>query len=198
VPHYDRHYHGTYYFDDGVNYYVPRTYVVESGPYVAAKPVQIEAGGYAYVDDLSGRLERLANQLCLDLHYNYRHNPGFKETYREAYQILSTAKYIHDKEHQGDKAEVAHRLDELDSLFHHVQDEVSGWSRRHYRQVGEAGAQTKLELVEATLHHLMNDVGVKGVHGAPEEAASPPSDNEVAPPPEPAFSAPVSLPPPTN
>lgn len=107
LPHYDHHYHGTYYLDSGTNYYVPRTYVIDPGTYAAPKPVQIEFGGYAHVDDLSGRLERLANELCLDLHYNYRHNSGFADVYREAYQVLDTAKYIHAKEHQGDRAEVA-------------------------------------------------------------------------------------------
>ena len=191
VPHHDRHYHGTYYLDGGTNYYVPQTYVADSGSYVAAKPAPVEFGGYAHVDDLAGRLERLANDLCLDLHHNYRHNPGFAETYREAYQILETAKYIHAKEHQADRSEVARRVDGLDGLFHHIQDDIKGWSRRHYRQIGELGAQTKLEMVEATLHHLMNDVGVKGSHGAPEAAAP---AIETAPAPDPASSAPVPRP----
>jgi hypothetical protein len=42
-------------------------------------------------------------------------------------------------------------------------------------------------MVEATLHHLMNDVGVKGAHGD----VSVPVDVEAAPAP-----APASLPPP--
>ncbi len=192
LPHYDHHYHGSYYWDDGINYYVPRTYVTDRRAYVAAKPVVIEFGGYAHIDDLSGRLERLANELCLELHYNYRHNRGFADTYREAYQILSTAKYIHAKEHQGDREEVARRLDELDGLFHHVESDMKGWSRRHVRQIGQAGAQSKLEAVEATLHHLMNDVGVKGVHGEPETVASP-VEGEAAPPP-----VPVPVPPARN
>ena len=145
LPHYDRHYHGTYYSDGGTNYYVPRTYVHRSGAYVAAKPIQIEFGGYAHVDDLAGRLEQLMNQLCLELHYNYRHNPGFAETYRAAYHVLDTAKYIHDEEHQGDREEVARRLDEVDGLFHQVQDEVQRWSRHHHRQIGQSDAQTKLD-----------------------------------------------------
>jgi hypothetical protein len=182
VPHYDRHYHGSYYWDDGINYYVARPYVDGSRGYGAAKPVQIEFGGYAHVDDLAGRLERQANELCLDLHHNYRHNSGFADTYREAYQILSTAKYIHAKEHQGDRAEVARRVDELDGLFHHVQSDVDGWSRRHRRQIGQSGVPSKLELVEATLHHLMNDVGVAGTHGALESNPLP-ITVEVAPPP---------------
>jgi hypothetical protein len=191
VPHYDHHYHGTYYYDDGVNYYVPQTYVTQGGAYVAGKPVPIEFGSFSHVDDLSGRLERLVNELCLDLHYNYQHNPGFGETYREAYQILQTAKYIHVKEHQGDRDEVARRLDEVDGLVHHVQKDLSRWSRRQSRQIGRGGARTKLESVEATLHHLMHDVGVKGVHGEPDSATV--SDVDVAPPP-----ALTPLPPPAN
>lgn len=183
VPHYDHHYHGTYYYNGGLNYYVPRTYVTDPNTYVVAKPAEVVYGGYAHVDDLAGRLERIANQLCLDLHYNYRQNPGFKEVYREAYRILETAKYIHAKENQSDKAEVARRVDELDGLFHNLQGEIQGWSRIPNRQIGEGGAQAKMTGVEATLHHLMNDVGVKGSHGAPEPAQAPASE-EVAPPPE--------------
>ena len=205
VPYYDRYYPGTDYLDGGLNYYVPQTYIVEQNAYVAAKPVQIESGGYAQVDDLSGRLEQLANQLCLDLEYNYRHNPSFDETYRAAYQVLDTAKYIHANENRGDREEVARRLNEVDGLFHRVQDEVRRWSRQHSRQIGEAGALTKMDQIEATLHHLMNDVGVEGVHGTPNDSSAP-AVEEAAPPPGPEASAPVTsappatatLPPPAN
>jgi hypothetical protein len=187
VPHYDHHHHGTYFVDEGINYYLPQPYLTNPGTHVAARPIAIEFGGYAHIDDLSARLERLANQLCLDLHYNYRHNADFDHVYREAYQVLAAAKYIHAKEHQGDRAEVARRLDEVDGLFHHVQEQVAGWSRRNHRQIGRSGVQTKLNIVEATLHHLMNDVGVKGAHGVPTASAS----EEAAPVP-----AAVPLPPP--
>lgn len=182
VPHYDRHWDGSYYSDDGINYYAPQPRVTDHGAYVPARPVAIKFGSYARMDDLTARLERLANDLCLDLHYNYRHNRGFRGTYREAYEILETAKYIHDKEHQGDRAEVARRLNELDGLFHHVQDDIQGWSRRNVRQVGQSGARAKLDLIESTLHHLMNTVGVKGIHGDPRTAPAP-ADYEVAPTP---------------
>jgi hypothetical protein len=46
--------------------------------------------------------------------------------------------------------------------------------------------------VEATLHHLMNDVGVKGAHGEPDAAPAQP-EVQAAPPP-----APVTVPPPAN
>jgi hypothetical protein len=182
VPHYDQHWNGSYYWDDGINYYIPQPHVTDGGAHVAAQPVAIEFGGYAHVDELAGRLERFANDLCLDLHYNYRHNRGFARTYREAYQILATAQYIHDKEHQGDRDEVARRLDELDGLFHHVQDEINVWSRRNARPIGRSGARAKLDLIAATLHHLMNDVGVRGAHGGALPAPAP-ADFEVAPTP---------------
>jgi hypothetical protein len=182
VPHYDRHWDGSYYWDDGNYYYAPQPRVTDRGAYVPAKPVAIKFGSYARIDDLTARMERLANDLCLDLHYNYRHNRGFAATYREAYEILETAKYIHDKEHQGDRAEVARRLDQLDGLFHHVQDDVQGWSRRNVRQIGQSGARAKLDLIESTLHHLMHTVGVKGIHGDPHTAPAP-ADYEVAPTP---------------
>jgi hypothetical protein len=178
VPHYDRHWDGSYYWDDGIHYYMPHT----DGAHVVARPVAISFGGYSHVDDLAGRLERLANDLCLDLHYNYRHNRGFNATYREAYEILVIARYIHDKEHQGDREEVERRVDELDGLFHHVRDDIRRWSRRGVRQIGRGGARAKLQLIEATLHHLMHDVGVSGADVRSGDAPAP-ADFEVAPTP---------------
>jgi hypothetical protein len=180
VPYYDRHYHGTYYRDGGINYYLPQTYVAR--PDAAAEPVPIEFGGYAHVDDLSARLQRLANDLCLELHYNYAHNQGFADTYRAAYEILKAAKYLRDREHQADRPEVARRLEAVDRLFHEVQSDVQGWSRRQRRQIGQGGAQTKLQALEATLHHLMHDVGVTADHAAADASGSP-AGVEIAPPP---------------
>ncbi|MCA9133523.1 MAG: hypothetical protein KDA45_10230 [Planctomycetales bacterium] len=63
-----------------------------------------------------------------------------------------------------------------------MQDDVRGWSRIHRHQIGHLGIVSKMERIESTLHHLMNDVGVH-----PEAAAS------QAPPP--ALGAPLPLPP---
>lgn len=183
---YDRYHHGAYYCDSGVNYYLPYSYVVSTRSYAPSTPVVVNYGGYSHVDDLSDRLVRLANSLCLDLYYNYRHNPGYPETYRAAYQILTTAKYIHDN--QSDREEIARQLNELDLLFHSLRDGLASWSRQAVRQVGPSDVQGKLADVEATLHHLMNDVGVKGAHQNPADAGA----TETAPPP------PESVPPPTT
>lgn len=196
VPHYDHHYHGSYWFDSGQYYYQPRTYVVSPQTHVVTKPIVIEFGAFSQVDDLSGRLARLANELCLDMHYNYSHNSGFANTYREAYQILGAAKSIHATENQNDRVEIARQVQELDPLFHHVQSEIRKWSRQHYRQIGQAGIFTKTDAMEALLHHLMNDVGIKPHSGESIEAAPAPAADEVAPPPPPDATV-TSPPPPT-
>lgn len=65
--------------------------------------MQVEFGSFSHVDDLASRLEELTNELCLDLHYNYSHNAGFRETYGEGYQLLAVAQFIHGAEHNNDR-----------------------------------------------------------------------------------------------
>ena len=169
LPHTESHGHrDTYYVENGRYYVVPKT----ASTHEVHRPVAVQFGSFSHVDDLATRLEELSNEFCLDLYYNYRHNPGYAETYREAYQVLEVAKYIHDAEHQRDRQAIRERLNGLDSLFHHVQDDVRGWSRVHHQQVGHLGIISKMELIETTLHHLMNDVGVSAAAG--QEMAPPP------------------------
>ena len=167
VPHYNSNYSGSYYSQRGSYYYVP-----QHGQ-AAARPVSMQFGGFSHVDDLAARLESLTNELCLDLHYNYSHNHGFRITYAEAYEILQVARFIHEAEHNHqDRDAIAAKLGGLDSLFHHVEDDVRGWSRHHHRQIGNLGILTKMEYIESTIHHLMNDVGVRA-SGGPEQAPAP-------------------------
>ncbi len=130
------------------------------------------------MDELASRLERLSNQFCRDLHYNYSHNPGFRETYREAYQLFQVARYIHAAEHQRDRRAIQEELRGLDQLFHHIQDDVRGWSRHHHRRIGRYGLASQIAMIESTLHHLINDVGVKPTslrQGAEAEQAPAPA-----------------------
>ena len=179
--------HGSYFVRDNGYYYAPQTASISSQ--VAPVPVQVQFGSFSHVDDLASRLEDLCNEFCLDLHYNYSHNHGYSETYAEAYQILQVAKYIHDAEHANDRAAIRSQLNGVDSLFHHVQDDVRGWSRHHRQQVGQLGILSKMDMIESTLHHLMNDVGVQqapppGAHGeAPAPGFPAPGPLTVAPPP---------------
>jgi len=180
--------HGTFHLHNGHYYYTPRTVSVSVG--VAPRPTQVQFGSFSHVDDLASRLEELTNEFLLDLHYNYSHNHGFKETYAEGYHLLEVAKYIHDAEHANDRAAIRSQLGGMDALFHHLQDAVRGWSRHHHRQVGQLGMLSKMDMIESILHHLMNDVGVQQ---APEPA------HGIAPPPAGVGPAPLTTaPPPTR
>lgn len=202
VPH-RPNYVGAYYTTGTTHYYTPSPVVpilpivppvVAAGtpappppaPVEVQKPIELTFGDYSRYEDLAGRLAFEANALCLDLHYNYKHNKDFAEVYGEAYAILQAAKYIHGKEHKGDRPTLNKRMVEVDKLFHHVQDEMRGWTRVAAKQVGEDALPEKIASVEAVLHHLCYDVGVKPHEPAAAKAPPPADLNEVAPPPPPA------------
>ena len=171
--------HGLYHMHNGRYYYTPPSTIGRR--VVVSRPAIVTFGGFSHVDDLAARLEDQCNEFLLDLYYNYSHNPGFRETYGEAYQLYEVARYIHAAEHHQDREAMRAKLGGMDALFHHLQDDVRGWSRHHHRQVGALGILSKMELIESTLHHLMNDVGV---HATPEiegELAPVPADLTVAP-----------------
>ena len=131
-------------------------------------PTKCTFGACSHVDDLALRLEILMNELCLDLYYNYAHNPGFPETYSEAFSLYQIAKSIHAAEHHFNREAVRQQLTGADGLFHHIQDDVKGWSRHSQVQIGTLGIITKMAMAEETLHHLMEDVGVSLSTGLPE------------------------------
>ena len=182
---------GSFYVQGNAHYYTPTPIVrinpatiqtAHLHPVQAAQPVQMEFGGFARCEDLAGRLETEANRLCLDMFYNYQHNPGFQETYKEAYSLLESAKFIHAKQHQGDRDAIRHHVTQMDGLLHHVQGELQPWSRNHSRQVGFGGIIEKSSAVEAILHHLCYDVGIEP-HGDDEPAPAPGLGEEQAPAP---------------
>lgn len=141
-----------------INPYAPATPVqtVEVPP----SPAALEFGAFSHVDELAAQLEVLLQELCLDLAYNYTHNVDFHATYTEAYELYRIAASIHASEHNYDREGVRRQLGGADALFHHIQDDVRGWTRIHRRQVGTLGIAAKMDLTEDTLHHLMTDVGV--------------------------------------
>lgn len=182
---------GSFYVQGNVHYYTPTPIVRVSAteyqsaqlpPVQVAQPIQLQFGGFARCEDLAGRLETEANRLCLDMFYNYQHNPGFQEVYKEAYSLLESAKYVHAKQHQGDREAIRHHVTQMDGLLHHVQGELQQWSRHHVRQVAVGGIIEKSSAVEAILHHLCYDVGIEP-HGDDEPAPAPAFGEEQAPAP---------------
>ena len=182
-----QHYHhaGTYYSRNGMHYYVPSapppgTYAGQPTSPIAPQSVKLEFGGFKQTSDLIDRLEFATNRLCLDMHYNYRHNAGFTETYRESYQILQTTRDLDSG--RPSRSRIRQDVAELDEQFHHVQHDIKPWTRLERRPVGEGGINGKAEVVESVLHHLLFDVGVRPQHLPIEEQAPPPAD-EAAPSP---------------
>ncbi|MBL4885432.1 MAG: hypothetical protein JKY95_12970 [Planctomycetaceae bacterium] len=162
VPHRNSRQHGTYYQENGNYYYHPQTYSVRPDQHLSTRRQPIAFGSFSRAEDLGSRLESLTNDFCLELHSNYSRNRGFDDVYREAYQMLEISKYIHKEKHDGHHDEIAREVSRLDEKFHHVQGEVSQWhSARDLHHNTSMGIQSHLELIEATIHHLMNDVGVK-------------------------------------
>ncbi|MDZ4684023.1 MAG: hypothetical protein SH850_02970 [Planctomycetaceae bacterium] len=190
VPH-AHHHHGAYYVANNAYYYTPTPVVrvVTTQPgYVPQVPVvqqsvPLQFGDFSHCDDLAGRLEGQLNQLCLELHYNYRHNAGYAHTYREAYEVLQLARHIHAKEHQGDREAIRLTVGSLDERFHHVQEEIAPWTRQPLRPVGVGDVMEEVSAGEALLHHLCYDVGIKPHDSGTELAPPPEGGPELAPPP---------------
>ena len=61
----------------------------------------------------------------------------------------------------------------MDELFHHVRGEVAGRRAEDVRRVGSVSLPAKLEEMEALIHHLMIDAGIKHREQATEDAPPP-------------------------
>jgi hypothetical protein len=160
---------------------------------------QSEPGSIGHVDDVALAFERATNQMCLEMYYNYRPNPGWIETYREAYEILDTAKRVHAMEHAGDRDAMRQEMTRIDGLFHHVRDDVRHWARYGGQFFGPGGLRARLDEVEDALHHLMQDIGApapEDLQAAPAAQAPPPVASAApnAGPPASAGTPPVVIP----
>lgn len=180
---------GLYYSYGGAHYYAPvpppahvePSYVVgrpvtatSTATPIAPQSVKLEFGGFRQIEDLSARLVAETNRWCLDMNYNYRHNPDFDATYRAAYQILQAANYVHAAEHREDHGAIRKELAATERLFHQVEDRVKTWVREENRPVGENGINGKTEVIETILHHLLYDVGITPQHSTVVEEQAPP------------------------
>ena len=142
-------------------------------------------GAYSHVDQLANRVMRDANAVCWEMYRNYSYEPGYRQAYREAYEMLKTAEYIHELVHHGGRrSRVAHEIEELDKLFHDIEQGTRSWQRPRYRDYHGGGLDEKMEILEANLHHLMDDAGYKPNNtlaprpeAAPNSQSAPPSEN---------------------
>lgn len=173
--------YGAFYLHDDKRYYTPRHQ--DDGHHDEQRPVPVEFGGFKHHQELAERLDALSNELCLDLHHNYSQNHGFKDIYREAYELRQAAKFIHDSEHREDHKGIQRSATTIDKLFHHVQAEITDWQSQNQRTIGRYSLAAKMEEMEAVIHHLIFDVGVRVNHGETHGSSQTPTGVEQAPAP---------------
>lgn len=187
------HFVGGYYTDGATHYYtpVPVTRIVVRPNPTTALPTLVEGerfevpfGGYRRYEDLAKRLAFETNNLCLELHYNYRYNTHFDEAYRDAYSIMQAGNYLQGKAHGGDRNIIRIRTIEIDKSFHQFQEQTRRWARVESKQIGAGELSRKTADVETVLHHLCYDIGVTP-HQPPAGPSQPLAETiETAPPPK--------------
>ena len=111
------------------------------------------------------------------MHDDYQHEREFRETYREMYTLLQDAIHIHDLAHDDahrgtdNEEHIAEDLHHMDKLFHHVEEDIEHWSSRNRYHSHDLAY--RMERFEITLHHLMNDYGVRSKLPAPKPSGPP-------------------------
>jgi len=146
-------------------------------------------GARRHLDTLADRLRREANTVCWEMYYNYQREPGYRTTYREMYKILEDSIHIHNLAHDDvhhythhgtdNEDHIAEDLHDIDQLFHHVEDDIRYWSSRN--RYHRHDLAYKMERLEITLHHLMEDYGVRSKRPAPKPPGGPPPTSSVPP-----------------
>lgn len=143
---------------------------VDFGSPQSTTPVQLQFGGFVYAEQLAQTLPVVVNDLCLDMHYNYRGAHNFDSTYRTAYGLLTETKSLRQAQQENNRDAVKHHLVNVDQLLHQVNEQTRGWVRNQQRQIGEMGLITKLEISGNIIHHMMYDVGLT-IDGHPQTGA---------------------------
>jgi hypothetical protein len=155
-------------------------------------------GAKQHMDDLAVTLTRQLKAVCLEMHRDYQGNPGYRETYAEAYEAWQLSEHIHELVHdryhttRHDDDHLARDLNELDALFHHVEDDVAHWHRTHghshtvHGHGRTYGRSTDLHVLmaqaEQTLHHAMDDYGSRSKYRTYTDNTVPPAPVGVNPP----------------
>lgn len=130
---------------------------------------------------LARNLETQANEVCWEMHQNYKHVRNWDETYRMMYDILQDAKHVRQlvrEQYRGapNQDHIADDLHDMDRLFDRVLRRVSRWEPpsaprnvpvndvrdlRDPRQQPVSELRLRLQRFDGTLNHLMIDYGVK-------------------------------------
>lgn len=135
------------------------------------------------VAPLLGQLETQLNLLCLDLAYNYTHNPGFQETYVETYTVLQGLLNLQNGDDLAQLESIVQCIQDVQSMLPHIEGDVQEWTRHQQRQVGRGGAKSKLAEIETTVGQLNSQLGIPSLEMSDDDAGNDPA-LQVAPSPD--------------
>lgn len=164
-------------------------------------PGQARADHLSDIDQLACLLRDQAAEACYEIRYHFSGAPNYRHLYADTYELYRQADRIHDLVHgRAPLAEVVASVDELDDLFHHVEEvvqevETCDWARGicrgngyHHTSYGRSRfssyhfrrLETKIAAVGDTIHALGDEVtAVRGP--APGRVIEPPLPPEALP-----------------
>ncbi len=138
-----------------------------------------------HIDELAYTLRNQAVAVTREVYTGFRGTPQFEHLYSDVYEMYKLADHIHDVAHvRGSIPHIRRDMEEMDELFHHVEDLVADISRNsrsshrsrfghhgHHGHYGHHGVSSYhlrrlcrlLEEMEDTMHHLLEDVSVGAV-----------------------------------
>lgn len=123
------------------------------------------AAPFRHVDSLAGEIRDRANDVCWELYRNCRHQPAFRETYRDAKEMWSIGGHIHDLVHNSSNpSRVQRNAIELAELLAGIRQQVEEWNGGEIYEHEHACSfrlKRKLAALEEAVAHLLDDVGVR-------------------------------------
>jgi len=131
---------------------------------VATLANTVNAAPGSHLDEVALRLQRQAAELNREFRLHFRHTPEFGHLVSDANQIQAKAAHIHRvAHHSGSVWHLRHEVEELDRLFHHMEDVVDRIDRHAAHGIGHihghlAHVYDLLDDMEDTLHHLRRDL----------------------------------------
>ena len=134
-------------------------------------------GTFTNTEEFALQLQSAANDLLLDMHFNYSHNRQFAATYQKTYTLLEAAQRVRKAAQTNRREEINPTLKDLDGLAYRLQADIRNWNCRPKYRCGKGSLNQKLSTVQWSLADLMHNVGVD-----PKELAFLSGRNLEAPP----------------
>jgi hypothetical protein len=129
-----------------------------------------------HLDDLAFTLKQQAALACREVRYGFAKTPAYPHLYKDFYELYTLADHVHDVAHNhGDLVHLKDDVDEMDALFHQVEELTAQAGTVRIAQAGggfiavpacgstvSAYHLRKLQAImrdmEDTLHHLQEDL----------------------------------------